>query len=60
MIFLIENNFSDDSVLEVNSQKFWENFKKNIFKKYKCFDFYGDFKSNISKKFVEKYPNYLI
>lgn len=59
MVYLIDNEFSNDSISQINSLKFWEIYKKNIYDKYKSFDFYGNIESNLSSNFIKKYPNYL-
>lgn len=59
MLLLIEDKFSSNSINHVNSKEFWDIYKKNIFKKYKSYEHYGNFVSNLSKKFIENYPNYL-
>lgn len=59
MVYLVDKEFSNVSISQINSLKFWEIYKQNIYDKYKSYDFYGNIDSNLSANFTKKYPNYL-
>ena len=39
MVYLVDKEFSNVSISQINSLKFWEIYKQNIYDKYKSYDF---------------------